>query len=138
HCRQSSLAIASKIVGRDFNTIEEFNTYLAEANATVGFGIFLNTLIVLAGIILIVAVSILILLYFWPILFSMPIVIYEVTAYIATATFLFGAFYWQPFDIWVIKMHPIWFVIPGALAVPACITLSRFLHTSTKGIKEEE
>jgi hypothetical protein len=134
--KQAYLKDTATAVGRESFTEDEFNAYLAESNKTVGFGIFLNTLIVVAGIILLLAFVGLIVFYFWPLLVRTPFAVYEVSSYALTAALLLGALQWEPFGLWFLKIQPLWFVIPGAFTFPACVMLSRALHWGGRSPKE--
>lgn len=128
-CRQSYLQCATVTTGRDF-TEEGLDAYMAEATKSIGFGIFLNSLIVLAGIALLLAVIGLIAYYFWSILVRLPLGFYEAAAYGLATLLLLSGLLWSPFDLWFLRIHPLWLVVPGAIAFPCCVMLTRMLHTA--------
>ena len=86
-----------------------------------------NTVIVFAGIFLLLALLGLVSYYLWDFLKSLPAAGYECAAYALTGTFLFAGS-WPSCRIWILDIQPLWFVVPAAFAFAGCIYLTYWLH----------
>jgi hypothetical protein len=95
---------------------------------TEGFGVFLNTLIVFAGVALLLSVVGLILFYLRDVLLALPAEFYEAVSYLITGSLFVGCYYWRPFNIFFVHIQPLWFLVPAALAFAGCVYLSYALH----------
>jgi hypothetical protein len=119
---------AEEVVGRPLSTWDEVNTLVKDADKTVGFGVFLNIVIVLAGFALLLALIGLAVVYLWPLLVTLPPLFYEVAAYVVTLRMLLAGYWWQPFQLWFLTIQPLWFVVPAALGFAGSVYLSYWLH----------
>jgi hypothetical protein len=119
---------AEEVVGHPLATWQEVNGLVNDAEKTVGFGIFLNTVIVLAGIALLLAVVGLVGFYLRPLLVAIPAPVYETDAYAVTFLTLLSGYLWRPFHFWLVTIQPLWFVVPAAFAFGGCVCLSYWLH----------
>jgi hypothetical protein len=99
-----------------------------ETQTTHGFGVFLNSIIILAGILLLLSAIGLILFYLRDFLKSLPSSFYECMAYVLTAICLAAGYLWQPFHIGFLTIEPFWLSVPGAFAFAGCVNLSYWLH----------
>lgn len=120
-----------KITGRTLDLIELDKVISAEEQKS-GFSTFLVILVVLAGIILAIAIGGLVAYYLWPLLVSIPVIIYEGAAYGLSGVCMAAGYLFQPFDLWVINIQPFWFVIPGAISFAACIAFSHQKHWASE------
>jgi hypothetical protein len=109
-------------------TPEQINELASSAPKAEGFRLFLNSVIVLAGITLLLAAVGLIAYYLRDLLKSLPAIFYELCAYVATAGLLLGAYFAKPFEFWSITFQPLWMIVPAALAFCGCIILTHWLH----------
>lgn len=116
---------STQILGRAV-TLEEINAFLSRSEKSEGFGVFLNTIIVLAGIAFLLSAVGLIAYYLKDFLKTIPIAVYEAAAYVASFVMLGAGYLWKPFQLWFLTIDPSWMVIPGALAFAGCINLSWF------------
>jgi hypothetical protein len=114
---------AAQVLGRAI-TLQQISELVSTRQRTEGFGLFLNSLIVLAGIALLLAAIGLIGFYFRNFLKSLPPIFYEFLAYVVTAGLLVCAYYGRPFTLGLVAVQPLWLVIPAALAFAGCIYLS--------------
>lgn len=108
-------------------TVAEIASIAKTGEKEKGFGGFLNTVIVLAGIFMLIALVGLLGYYFWDFLRSLPSLFYECAAYIVTGIFLLAG-YCPPIEIWILRIQPLWFVVPAAFAFAGCVYLSYWLH----------
>ena len=118
---------AAQILGHSITT-QEVNELASSAPRTEGFRLFLNSVIVLAGITLLLAAVGLIAFYLSDFLKSLPAIFYELCAYFATAGLLLCAYFAKPFEFWSIRFQPLWMIVPAALAFCGCIILTHWLH----------
>lgn len=122
YCQQAMLIVGHPV------TAEQINALTTDTKNTAGFGVFLNSAIILAGITLLLSAVGLITYYLRDFLMSLPSRFYEFASYVITATLLSAGFLWQPFKIWFLAIQPLWFVVPGAFSFAGCIYLSYYLH----------
>jgi hypothetical protein len=118
---------AAQIVGHSV-TPEEIYEVASGGQRAAGFGLFLNSVIVLAGIALLLAVTGLIGYYLRDFLKSLPKGFYECLAYFVTMGLLVWAYFVPPFAFWSVEIQSLWLVVPSALAFAGCIFLSYSLH----------
>jgi len=118
---------AAQILGHTV-TPEEINELASTGQKAQGFGLFLNSVIVLAGTALLLAVIGLIGYYLRDFLKSLPPVFYECLAYVVTVGLLVCAYFVQPFAFCSVAIQPLWLVVPATLAFAGCICLSYSLH----------
>ncbi|HMW90631.1 MAG TPA: hypothetical protein PKN86_07310 [Candidatus Obscuribacter sp.] len=123
---------AKAIVGHDV-TAAELHALVKSEVSTEGLGTFWNTVVVFAGILFLLGVLGLVAFYFKDFLEQIPPGAYEMMAYGGTALLLFSGYLWQPFHIGAVSVEPLWFAIPGALALAGCIALTRGLHFEVHG-----
>lgn len=117
---------AGRLIGRT-PTVSELTSLAAHSDESQGFGIFLNTVIIFAGIALLLSAIGLIVYYLWDFLKSLPAQVYEGASYLATF-FLLASGLIPRFNIWFVGVDPIWFVVPGAFAFAACVYFTYWLH----------
>ena len=118
---------ATQVVGHPL-TEDQLTALMGGREKTVGFGLFLNTLIVLAAVVLLLAVIGLATYYLWPVLIRLPVVYYEAAAWLAVVVVLLGGWLWPPFRVWFLYIQPLWFVLPAALGLIGTVSLSYRLH----------
>ena len=118
---------AAQILGHTA-TPEQINELASSGQRAAGFGLFLNSIIVLAGIALLLGAVGLIGYYLREFLKSLPSVFYECLAYVVTVGLLVCAYFVQPFSFWSVAIQPLWLVVPSTLAFAGCIFLSYSLH----------
>ncbi len=117
----------TQIVGHTVKA-EQISALTAEAKNNAGFGVFLNSVIILAGFILLLSGIGLITYYLRDILKSLPSSFYECASYIATGFLLSAGMLGKSFSILFLTIDPLWFVVPGAFAFAGCVNLSYYLH----------
>ena len=118
---------ATQVTGRQ-NSVPEVDALVTNAAKTEGFGAFLNTIIVMAGIFLLLSAVSLITYYLRNLLRLLPSSFYECAAYVSMAILLAAGYLFRPFEIWFLKIDPLWLVVPGSFAFGACVYLSYWLH----------
>ncbi len=121
---------AAQILGHQV-TPDQLKVLVAGAPQQSGLSLFWNIVIVIAGVMVVIAVLGLIGFYLRDLLAQIPPVIYEFLAYVATAGTIFSGYFLHPFHLGLVRVEPLWFVIPGALALVGCITLTNELHFSS-------
>jgi hypothetical protein len=118
---------AKQIVGHDV-TAQEIGVLVSNAQKTTGLGVFWNIVVVVAGILFLLAILGLISYYLLPVLQMIPLTIYELLAYAGSAVLCLSGYLWSPFHLGIVFIEPLWFVVPGALALAGCIYFTRTLH----------
>lgn len=98
-----------------------------DVQKTQGFDVFLNSIIILAGILLLLSAIGLIVYYLRDFLKSLPASFYECICYVLSAVSL-AAGLCQPFHIGFLTIDPLWLSVPGAFAFAGCVYLSYWLH----------
>lgn len=109
-------------------TPAEIASITSTAKASQGFGAFLNTLIVFAGVALLLSFIGLVGYYLRDLLLAIPATVYEGVAYLLTSAIFVGCYFSHPFDLWFLSIQPLWLLVPGALGFAGCLYLSYFLH----------
>lgn len=118
---------AEKVVGHKV-TPQDVQTLAAKGEKTEGLGVVKIFFVVVAGILILLGGAFLTWHYFGAVLLNVPATVYEVFAYIATAGMCLLGFLIRPFELAGLLVEPLWFVVPGALALAGCIYLTRWLH----------
>ncbi|HEY9774311.1 MAG TPA: hypothetical protein V6C81_10970 [Planktothrix sp.] len=117
---------AATVVGHPV-TASDVQKLVSNADKTQGLGVFLNFAIVLAGVIGLLGVVAIIAYYLRDVLKEIPAEVYEVLAYIGTAGLALCG-YVHPFNLGAVLVEPLWFTVPGALALAASLSLTHKLH----------
>ncbi len=131
YCQQAMLIVGHAV------SAEQIDSLTSDAAKTEGFGVFLNSVIILAGITLLLSAIGLVTYYLRDLLRSLPSRFYECASYIITGILLSAGFLWQPFNIWFLAIQPLWFIVPGAFAFAGCVYLSYYLHW-LRPVKKQE
>lgn len=118
---------AKQVVGHDV-TKQEIQTLLSNAEKTEGLGTFWNFVVVIAGILLLLAVLGLVGFYLQDFLAQIPPGFYELMAYAGSALMIASGHIWPPFHLGFVLVEPLWFAIPGALALAGTLFLTYNLH----------
>lgn len=118
---------AKAVVGHDV-TPQEIQKLVSNAEKTEGLGTFWNFVVVIAGIIFLLAIVGLIAYYLRDLLAEIPPVVYEFLAYVGAGLMMAFGYLCHPFFIGFVNVEPLWFSIPGALALAGCLFMTHKLH----------
>lgn len=126
------LGEAKAIVGHDVSR-QDIQKIVSDASKTEGLGTFWNFVVVVAGILFLLAVVGLIAYYLRDLLAEIPAGVYELMAYVGAVALMACGYVWQPFHLGMVVVEPLWFSIPGALALAGCLFLTHKLHFAENG-----
>lgn len=118
---------AKQVVGYEV-TLQQIQTLVSNAEKTEGLGVFWNILIVAAGALFLIAFLGLIVYYLEDLLAQVPPIVYEFLAYLAMLFTALSGYLFNPFHIGIVRVEPLWFAVPGALALAGCLYLTYQLH----------
>lgn len=123
---------AKAIVGHDV-TAQEIQQLVSNAEKTEGLGPVANFFVVVAGVLVLLAVVGLIGFYLSDLLAAIPVGVYEVLAYVGAGGLMASGHLWQPFTLGFVRVEPLWFTVPGALALAGSLFLTHNLHFKKSG-----